>query len=160
MRKAIYIYVLIGLTAWCGFASAEPVCIKDLIKDGSAYDGKRIELEGEVIGHLMKRGDFAWFNISDGNNAMGVWTTYDAANAIQYLGRHAVNGDFLLIEGVFHLKCPGHGGDTDIHADKITVLKSGGPRVLTYDDRKINIIIFLTAILICLYIIKILKRSR
>jgi len=159
MRRAIFVYIVIVLLAWCGLSSAETVEIKDLIGNGAVYDGRRVELEGEVIGHLMKRGDFVWFNISDGNSAMGVWTTYDEAKKIQYLGRHAVNGDYLLVEGVFHLKCPGHGGDTDIHADKITVLRSGSPRILTRDDRKINIIIFLTAILICLYIIKILKRS-
>jgi hypothetical protein len=139
---------------------AQPIKINDLIEEARAYDGKRVVVEGEVIGHLMRRGNFAWLNINDTTNAVGIWATFDSAKDIKYLGKHAVIGDKVKVEGVFHLKCPGHGGDTDIHAESITIIDRGSPRHLAYEPKKVNIIIFLIAILACLYIIKILKRMR
>lgn len=160
MRKILFVFCFIGILIVSHAVFAQSLTVGDLIKDGINYDGKRIAIDAEVIGHLMQRGDFAWFNINDGTNAIGVWTGFDLAKDIKYLGKHSVIGDTVRIEGVFHLRCPGHGGDTDIHADKITILERGSIRRLAYDPKKINILIFLIVILTCLYIIKILKRTR
>ncbi|MDD5618099.1 MAG: DNA-binding protein [Candidatus Omnitrophica bacterium] len=160
MKKILFIFCFIGILILSHAVFAQSLTVKDLIQDGMSYDGKRIAIDAEVIGHLMKRGDFAWFNINDGTKAIGVWTTFDLTKDIKYLGKHSVVGDTVRVEGVFHLRCPGHGGDTDIHADSITILERGKTRHLTYDSKKINILIFLIVILTCLYIIKILKRMR
>jgi hypothetical protein len=160
MRKLVFLSALIILLVYTNCLLADSVKICDLIKDALSYDGKRVVVGGEAVGHLMKRGDFIWVNINDGTNALGIWTTFDLAKDIRYLGKHSITGDKLRAEGIFHLKCPSHGGDTDMHADKITLIERGSPRVLTHDPQKVNIIIFLTAILACLYIIKILKRTR
>ena len=141
-------------------AFAESINIINLIEKGRDYDSKKIAVEGEVIGHLMKRGDFVWFNIDDKTASIGIWSDLDLAAKIKYLGRHAATGDWVRVDGVFHAHCPIHGGDTDIHADGVTVIERGNIRTLTHDPRKVNILIFLSSILLCLYIIKILKRRR
>jgi hypothetical protein len=159
-RQLLIIYILITLLVCANAVFADSLKMSDLIKNALTYDGKRVTVEGEAIGHLMQRGDFVWFNVNDNTNAVGIWATSNLAKDIKYLGRHAVIGDVVRVEGVFHLRCPGHGGDTDIHADKVIVTQRGSIRQLTHDPQKVNIIIFLTAILVCLYIIKILKRTR
>ena len=142
------------------FAFAQSIKIIDLVEGGRGYDGKEISVEGEVIGHLMKRGDFVWFNIDDQTASIGIWADFDLAAKIKYLGRHAVRGDRVRIDGKFHSHCPMHGGDTDIHAHRIVIVKRGAPQILTYDNKKVNILIFIAGALLCLYIIKILKRQR
>lgn len=141
-------------------ALAQSVKIEDLINDSSRYDGKRVLVEGEAIGHLMKRGDFVWFNINDNTMSIGVWANSELAAKLQYLGKHAVTGDRVRIDGVFHSHCSMHGGDTDIHADSMVVVKRGSIRKLAHDPKKVNILIFLTGLMVCLYAIRILKKRR
>jgi len=142
------------------FAFAQSKKVIDLINKGRTYNGKTISIEGEAIGHLMKRGDFAWLNIDDKTASIGIWADLSLTTDIKYLGRHVVRGDRVRIDGVFHAHCPMHGGDTDIHADSIAVVERGFTKTLTHDSKKVNILIFLSSILLCLYIIKILKRGR
>ena len=73
----------------------------------------------------MKRGDSAWINVSDGNNAIGVWLPYSETKIIKYAGLYDYKGDTVKIGGIFNKACPEHGGDLDIHAKKIEVLKEG-----------------------------------
>jgi hypothetical protein len=98
---------------------------EELIKNSKQYDGMRIVYTGEVIGDVMKRGDYAWINVSDGDNAIGVWTNDPAINSLKYLGRYGVTGDTVRVEGVFHRACGEHGGDLDIHAASVVIVKAG-----------------------------------
>ena len=139
---------------------AQSVKIIDLIDRGDEYDDQEISVEGEAIGHLMRRGEFVWLNIDDRSSSLGIWVNFDLATQIKYLGRHAITGDWIKVEGVFHAHCPIHGGDTDIHADKITIVERGKRNILSHDPQKVNILIFLSSVLLCLYIIKILKKAR
>ncbi|MFC1709726.1 DNA-binding protein [Candidatus Omnitrophota bacterium] len=153
-----YVAVLICFLAFVLAAFAEPTQVADLINEGTLYNGQRVVVEGEAIGHLMKRGDFAWFNVNDGTLSIGVWAPVGIASQVQFLGRHAVIGDQVKIEGVFNSHCSVHGGDTDIHAESIVVTEVGREKLLSHDPKKVNILIFLTGIMVCLYIIKTLKR--
>lgn len=148
------------LLVFNGLSLAQSPTIKDLINNPQKYDNKKVLIEGEVIGHIMKRGDHVWFNINDTTTSIGIWAKAEIADKIQYLGKHAARGDLVRVDGVFYAPCPMHGGDVDIHADSLMVVKTGIAKQLSHNPRKVNILILLTGLMVCLYIIKILKRKR
>jgi len=73
----------------------------------------------------MKRGDFAWVNVHDGQNAIGIFMKYEDAKKIKYLGRYLVKGDIVYAKGIFNRACKDHGGDLDIHAKQVEIVKRG-----------------------------------
>jgi len=97
----------------------------ELIENAVKYDKQIVVYSGEVIGDIMKRGDNAWINVSDGSNAIGVWLPYSETMKIKYTGLYNHKGDTVKVEGIFNKACPEHGGDLDIHCKKIEVLKEG-----------------------------------
>jgi len=78
--------------------------------------------EGEVIGDVMGRGEYAWINVHDGQNAIGVWIDKALTKDILYTGSYQGRGDWLEISGTFQRACNLHGGDLDIHAQAIKKL--------------------------------------
>ena len=104
---------------------AETVDSNTLIEQATAMNGQRILYTGEVIGDILPVGDYEWLNISDGSNAIGVWLPRSLGENVQIAGRYNTQGDIVQIEGLYHRACPEHGGDLDIHADKVTLLKRG-----------------------------------
>ena len=158
--RKCFIFVLVVLLISGRLVFAQSATIKDLISNSQRYDKKRVLIEGEAIGHLMNRGDHAWFNINDNTSSIGVWINSSLTDKIKYLGKHAVRGDWVRVDGIFYSRCPMHGGDTDIHADSIVIVRKGNAIKLTHDPTKVNILALLTGLMVCLYIIKILKRQR
>lgn len=104
---------------------AKPIDSNTLINNAFKYDRKMVEFQGEAIGEIMKRGDFAWVNIHDGQNAIGIFMKYEDAKKIRYLGRYRVKGDIVLVKGIFNRACKEHGGDLDIHAKQVEIVKRG-----------------------------------
>ena len=97
----------------------------DLIERASELDGRTVTYEGEAIGEALERGSFAWVNIGDKKNAIGVWLTRDQAKRIGRFGGYNDTGDFVSVIGTFNRACPQHGGDLDIHAESLKVLSQG-----------------------------------
>ena len=106
-------------------AAAQAVTSTELIEGALALNGKAITYRGEVIGDILYRGDRAWINVSDGANAIGCYIPASEADKIDRVGRYRIVGDTVELTGIFHRDCPEHGGDLDIHADTIIVLKKG-----------------------------------
>lgn len=106
-------------------AFSQGLSSSELIKNAKEYDGKLIAYSGEVIGEVMLRGEFAWVNINDGQNALGVWMSVVLAQEIKFTGNYKSRGDNLEITGVFHRACLEHGGDLDIHAQSLRKLGNG-----------------------------------
>ncbi|WAM33959.1 hypothetical protein [Caldicellulosiruptor morganii] len=129
MRKLLIFItvILIGFAAKLSseIALAKPIDSNTLINNAFKYDGKIVEFQGEAIGEIMKRGDFAWVNIHDGQNAIGIFMRYEDARKIKFLGRHRVKGDIVFVKGTFNRACKQHGGDLDIHAQKVEIVKRG-----------------------------------
>lgn len=115
----------------------------DLISNAKEYDGKLIVYSGEVIGDVMARGEFAWVNLHDGENALGVWMSAALAKEIKFTGNYRSRGDRLEVVGVFHRACLEHGGDLDIHARSL--LKVTGGRIvkenLNFDKVKLSLVL-------------------
>ncbi|MFH1406408.1 MAG: DNA-binding protein [Candidatus Omnitrophota bacterium] len=96
-----------------------------MIEHAKEYDGKIIEFQGEAVGDVMVRRHGTWINIKDANNAIGVWMDMDISGWITYTGSYGYSGDMLLVEGKFNRACSVHGGDLDIHATDIRIVKQG-----------------------------------
>lgn len=125
--KRLMIGCLIVLTLLfpVAMASASEVTSTDLIENGLSLDGQTVVYSGEAIGEILRRGDHAWVNVSDGVNAIGIWIDLDMFASITAVGRYGQTGDTLRITGVFHRACQEHGGDLDLHAEQLTVVKTG-----------------------------------
>lgn len=105
----------------------EVVHIGDLVAGAKDADGKLVSIQGEAIGDLMGRGDHVWLNVLEEGTAVGVWLTRDQARLVHNLGRYGREGDRVLVVGNFHRACGEHGGDLDIHAVSLRILRQGVP---------------------------------
>ena len=123
----ISLILLFGLLLMPGTAWAEPtqVASTDLIEKAQALDGQTVTYQGEIIGDIMKRGYHAWINVSDGANAIGVFTSISQIKDVSIPGRYQMHGDDVSITGTFHRACAEHGGDMDIHADSVRLITPG-----------------------------------
>ncbi|HTY45200.1 MAG TPA: DNA-binding protein [Patescibacteria group bacterium] len=133
-------------------AYAQPIRSGELIDKASAYDGQTVTYAGEVIGDIMLRGDYAWVNINDADNAIGVWLPRAAAVRIIRGGTYKSKGDWIEVSGVFRRACPQHGGDLDIHAEAVRIIAPGKPLGERLDVNKRNMAITLV-VCICLVLI-------
>lgn len=127
MKRAVrYLLFAAGLVFFCRtVCCAQSLSGAELINNAREYDGKSVVYTGEVIGDIMARGDFVWVNVSDGQNAIGVWLDKGLAGGIEFGGSYHARGDWLEITGIFHRGCVQHGGDVDIHAQKIRKITRG-----------------------------------
>jgi hypothetical protein len=123
-----------------------------LIEKEKSFDGKKVVLEGEAIGDIMKRGDSAWINIRDESRAIGVWLPKSLAQKIKITGDYNFIGDTIRVIGIFNKSCPQHGGDTDIHAINISIIKPGRRIIHPLNKNKLYLALLLSAITLAMYL--------
>jgi hypothetical protein len=111
------------IVATDGFAQAPNS--PELIDHADRYDGVTLSYTGEIVGDIMKRGEFAWINVSDGKNTIGVWLHQDLLEGIVYTGSYKAQGAVVEVSGIFHRACLEHGGDLDLHAHDLRILSKG-----------------------------------
>jgi hypothetical protein len=151
----------IGLIFFCGTVCyAQHISSTELINNAKEYDGKGVVYVGEAVGDVMVRGDFAWVNINDGENAIGVWLNKELAKEIQFTGSYHNKGDRLEITGVFQRNCIQHGGDMDIHAQSIRKISPGRVVGEELDTGKRNFIFILLAVLCLVFVFVRRRKSR
>jgi hypothetical protein len=128
----------------------------ELINNAKDYDKKIVVYSGEIVGDIMNRGENAWINIFDGTNAIGVWITAEDAKKIKYAGKYSITGDTVKVTGIFDRACPKHGGDLDIHANKLDILKQGHADIkkINYSFIIISVILLAAAIALNAFILK------
>lgn len=126
INAGLFLVVSCLLLVVCSIpATAKTISSNELIEKAQLYDGKTIEFQGEVIGDIMARGNYAWLNVNDGTQAIGVWAEKGQVQKIKRSGDYKYIGDEIKIIGVFHRACPDHGGDLDIHAREIHIAEAG-----------------------------------
>ncbi len=152
-RFLVAMVVFIAISGGMCDAAAQAATSNDLIVHDKAYDGAKVVFAGEAIGDIMKRGDFAWANLNDGSDAIGVWIPYALAKDIIYTGSYKTVGDTVEVVGIFHRACPEHGGDLDIHAQAMRILKLGKVTPEKLSTKRTNIAIILLAGLGILWIL-------
>ncbi len=112
-----------------------------LVENANLWDGRIITFKGEAIGERMIRGNSAWIHLNDDaymersseegtplagyNSGQAVWVSAEMARKIQFFGDYWHQGDIVKVTGVFHAACSEHGGDMDIHASSLEVLRLG-----------------------------------
>lgn len=112
-----------------------------LVERPSFYNGKKVTFSGEAIGEVMVRGDHAWIHLNDDaymernveegaklggyNSGMAVWVPAELTKQIDTYGDYKHEGSIVSVEGVFNKACKEHGGDMDIHADIVRVVRAG-----------------------------------
>lgn len=139
---------------------AQPISGADLINGAKQYDDKVVTYRGEVIGDIMIRGQYAWVNINDGQNAIGIWATKALIKNIAYKGSYGFKGDVVEITGKFNRACPEHGGDLDIHAQTMRKITSGRQNFESLDLNKIKIALMLLGIVLLLLLWDLITRKR
>jgi hypothetical protein len=157
--KAVLIILLFVLIFSRQLSFAQGVSSSDLIKNAAQYDGKLITYTGEVIGDVMLRGESAWVNINDGENALGVWMSARLAKEINITGNYKSRGDTLEIVGVFHRACLEHGGDLDIHAQAFSKLTNGRIVNQKLNLDKVNLSLTLLGVLFLTWILTLFRRK-
>lgn len=111
------------------------------VSKGLFWNGKTITFHGEAIGEVMVRGRYAWIHLNDDaymernveegaklggyNSGMAVWVSADLTKPIDTYGDYQHEGSIVEIEGTFNGACGEHGGDMDIHATSLKVLRAG-----------------------------------
>ena len=129
----IYLFLLLALIVRLSFFSsplyATTIYTSDmLINQSNQLDGKAIYFKGEVVGDILRRGNFCWINVYDGSQAIGIYCRTEMVKYIKFVGDYKHTGDTLEIRGIFHKSCKQHGGELDIHAKQIRIIKTGAKR--------------------------------
>jgi hypothetical protein len=112
-----------------------------LVEDAQHWDGQVVQFTGEAIGEAMRRGAMAWIHLNDDaygladasanpglagyNSGIAVWVDSAMASWIASFGDYRRHGDLVEVMGTFHAACPQHGGDTDIHATSLRIVRPG-----------------------------------
>ena len=156
----MFIVSLSNLIFFCGTdCFAQQISSTELINNAKEYDGKSVVYVGEAVGDVMARGDFAWVNINDGENAIGIWLNKELAGEIRFTGSYHAIGDQLEITGVFQHNCIQHGGDMDIHAQGIRKISPGRVVGEELDTSKRNFVFILLVVLCLVFVFVRRQRS-
>jgi len=149
--KSVLLILLLILAAYPRIhVFCQSLSSSELIGNAKEHDGKPVTFTGEAIGDIMLRGEFAWVNINDGDNALGIWMSAALAKEINFTGSYKTRGDKVEVTGIFHRACSEHGGDLDIHAQSLRKLGDGRivNQKLNLDKRNLSISLFGALILI------------
>lgn len=131
--------ILFIMTLFSGVCEAvQYTTLNDLVENGKQMNNKKITVKAEAIGESMKRGNFAWINVNDTTNSMGIWMKKEDSDKVKVFGDYKHKGDIIEISGIFNRACSEHGGDMDIHADDVKIMKKGFETVeIIHNDKKI-----------------------
>ncbi len=139
---------------------AVKVTTKDLVGDSKTYEGRKVVLKGEVIGDIMRRGQFAWVNLRDKFNAVGVWVSADLTQKIAYKGNYRYKGDIVEVEGIFKHADSQLGGDFCIRAGQLSIIEKGHYLAHPVSATKINISLSMLAVTLCLLVLRLFIKTK
>jgi len=137
-----------------------------LVEKANSLDGRTVSFMGEAIGEALRRGHMCWIHLNDDaymwknieegsmlggyNSGQAIWVPSDLAARIGFFGDFLHEGDVVKVSGVFHAACREHGGDMDIHALRLEIIRVGHPVVHHVNLRRLRqgvFMLFLTGIL-------------
>jgi hypothetical protein len=119
----------------------------DLVAVAAAWDRRVIVFSGEAVGEPMVRGSHAWLHINDDayqtrdlrgaglrlsgyNSGQAVWAPAPLVRRVSTFGGYRRQGDAVRVFGTFNAACREHGGDMDIHATSLEIVREG--HIVTY----------------------------
>jgi len=157
-RVTFSVFLACFMNIALGFADGG-ISSTELINNSKEYSAKKVAYRGEIIGEVMKRGDFAWVNLHDGENAIGIWVPLPLTKNIVYTGSYKARGDIFEAAGVFNRACLEHGGDLDIHAQTFKKIESGRLIPEAVDPDKIKKALVLLGVLLLVWILRLFFRK-
>lgn len=113
--------------------------ISDLDKADSYMDGQTVQITGEVVGDRIRAEldeSHCWITLQavDGSYAeMNVFSTLVAADCIDTYGAYGKRGSTIQVRGTFNLSCSEHEGETDLHAEHISLVSKGSTQKDEFD---------------------------
>lgn len=133
-----------------------------LISVNRALDGSDVRFTGEVVGDVVNSDPgYKWVNImGTANNVIGVRMTDEQASLIQNRGSYQATGTVLQITGTYHIACPEHQGELDVHASSVVVKDNGGPTVHLISVQRLLVAVTLCVLAALLITIFVLLRRR
>jgi hypothetical protein len=147
-----------------------------LVENASAWNGHVVTFKGEAIGEAMVRGKMAWIHLNDDaymwknieegaklegyNSGHAGWISADLVMKIRYFGDFKHEGDVVKIIGTFNAACPQHGGDMDIHASTLEIVRVGHPVHDTFNTSRAIVALFLLAVASALHRVHTIIRRR
>ncbi len=161
--KKIIILILVLFTAAGSALAVEhvvddksvfEVTTKDLVESSPIYEGRTVILRGEVIGDIMPRKTFAWINLQDQFNAVGVWAPLALTKNISRRGNYRYHGDIIEVRGIFDHADPEFGGEFCIRAAEIKVIEKGFLLAHPLGQVKINIAFSMLGLVLCLLVLR------
>ncbi|MBN2452940.1 MAG: DNA-binding protein [Candidatus Omnitrophica bacterium] len=118
----VVFFILISMPSHAGTVTS-----RELVEAARELDGKTVTYRGEAMTAVMNRGEYSWVSLKDGYNTIGVWCKSDLLKEIRWVGGYKNKGDMVEVTGTFHMACPVHGGELDIHADEAIIMARGFP---------------------------------
>lgn len=153
-RLLFFVFTFIFFALYCSLGYAQPVSSSHLIDNAQHYDGRSVIYSGEVIGDIMPRGEYAWANVHDGQQAIGIWLPQKLAGTIIYKGNYKAKGDWIQITGIFRRACEEHGGELDIHVASLKKMQSGYFVSRVFNRGRMNKAVILLAVLGGIWILR------
>lgn len=151
------VFIIFAIFLFSPRCFAQSFSSNELINNAKQYDAKVVVYQGELIGDIMLRGEFAWLNISDGNTAIGIWVEKQLLKEISVAGSYKSKGDWVEVVGIFQRVCKEHGGDLDIHAQSLRKIYSGRQLNERLNTAKRDLALTLLVILVIIWILKQLR---
>ena len=157
--KALIIMLLLTSPLSVTVKAESAIDINELIENAKELDGQEVEIQGEVIGESMNRGDYSWININDGTNAIGIWVKNSEADKVVHYGNYDNIGDTIIIAGIFYRDCKEHGGEADLHSTSLKIVEEGYQvKEIIASAKVISAIVLIPlALLSLVFFIKIIK---
>jgi hypothetical protein len=134
-----------------------------LVENANLWNGRMVTFKGEAIGERMVREKMAWVHLNDDaymeknieegaslggyNSGHAIWLSAELARKIRILGDFKHEGDIVKVAGIFNAACREHGGDMDIHASSMEILRVGHPvhHVVNTDRIMVAAVLFIFA---------------
>ena len=152
--RSFFFFAILYLFLSISNCYAQTFTSLDLLNNAKQHDGKVINYEGEVIGDVMIRGDYAWLHVNDRTIAIGIWAPKTMAQDIRYAGNYQNKGDIVEVSGTFHRSCLEHGGDLDVHASEIKTITPGSLVIWPISRKKVYIGISSLVLVLLFYALK------
>ena len=120
------------------------ISISDLSNADESYDKQTVQVVGEVVGDRIVADDAGgqqhyWILLTssqtESNDSIAVYMTASDASKIDSFGRYNVKGTTLQVKGTFNLACPQHDGQSDLHAEQVSVVEKGAQSTEAFDIR-------------------------
>jgi len=99
----------------------------ELVTHGKLYNRRIVAFTGQVIGSPIRDGRKAWVNVSDGFYAIGALVEAKELSKINSYGSYWDVGAEVRVVGTFYTDDASQGGETDIRATTLQVIRPGHP---------------------------------